>query len=77
MVSYTLTLAALGYALQAVAAPTYEVHPDRTAAVEEAFQRAWDGYYTYAFPNDTLRPISETYQNDRQVGAYVRAREYS
>lgn len=65
MVSCTITLAALGYASQAFAAPNYEAHPERTAAVKEAFQRAWDGYYQYAFPNDTLRPISETYENDR------------
>lgn len=66
MVSYALTLAAAaGLASQAVAAPSYEARPERAAAVQEAFQRAWDGYYEYAFPNDTLRPISKTYENDR------------
>ncbi|KAI1141404.1 glycoside hydrolase family 47 protein [Hypoxylon sp. FL0543] len=45
--------------------PAYVSHPDRQAAVKEAFQRSWDGYYQYAFPNDTLLPISKSYQNDR------------
>lgn len=46
-------------------APYYVTHPDRLDGVKEAFQRAWDGYYEYAFPNDSLKPISQTYTNDR------------
>jgi mannosyl-oligosaccharide alpha-1,2-mannosidase len=45
--------------------PSYVSHPDRLDGVKEAFQRAWDGYYEYAFPNDSLNPISKTYTNDR------------
>ncbi|RYP18007.1 hypothetical protein DL767_009926 [Monosporascus sp. MG133] len=67
MVSSAIALAAVSYISQAIAAPSYVAHPERTAAVKEAFQYAWDGYYTYAFPNDTLRPISQGYENDRQV----------
>ncbi|KAI1478070.1 glycoside hydrolase family 47 protein [Daldinia eschscholtzii] len=55
------TLAQSSYLSQ----PSYVSHPDRTDAVKAAFQRSWDGYYQYAFPNDTLRPISKGYQNDR------------
>ncbi|KAI1380521.1 glycoside hydrolase family 47 protein [Hypoxylon crocopeplum] len=57
--------AILGGAWHVLAAPSYVSHPDRQDAVKEAFQRSWDGYYQYAFPNDTLRPISRTSQNDR------------
>ncbi|KAI0200952.1 glycoside hydrolase family 47 protein [Astrocystis sublimbata] len=45
--------------------PSYVSHPDRLAGVKEAFQRSWDGYYEYAFPNDSLKPISKSYDNDR------------
>ncbi|TKA28340.1 Mannosyl-oligosaccharide alpha-1,2-mannosidase 1B [Salinomyces thailandicus] len=38
---------------------------DRAAAVKEAFQFAWDGYYQYAFPNDELHPISNSFSNSR------------
>ncbi|KAI3320198.1 glycoside hydrolase family 47 protein [Xylariaceae sp. AK1471] len=46
-------------------APSYVTQQDRLDGVKEAFQRAWDGYYEYAFPNDSLNPISKTYTNDR------------
>ncbi|KAI0553087.1 glycoside hydrolase family 47 protein [Xylaria curta] len=45
--------------------PSYVSHPDRLNGVKEAFQRSWNGYYQYAFPNDSLKPISKTYVNDR------------
>ena len=65
MRSSFIALAAASCVSQVAAAPEYVSHPDRTAAVKEAFQHAWDGYYQYAFPNDTLRPISQSYSNDR------------
>lgn len=65
MVSSTIKVAALGYAAQALAAPSYVAHPERAAAVAEVFQQSWDGYYKYAFPNDTLRPVSQSSENDR------------
>lgn len=34
-------------------------------AVKEAFDFAWNGYYTYAFPNDELHPVSRTAGNSR------------
>ncbi|ORY61367.1 glycoside hydrolase family 47 protein [Pseudomassariella vexata] len=46
-------------------APSYQAYPERAAAVMEAFDRAWDGYYQYAFPNDSLKPISKSFENDR------------
>ncbi|KAI0392266.1 glycoside hydrolase family 47 protein [Xylariaceae sp. FL0594] len=46
-------------------AASYIKHPDRLNGVKEAFQRSWDGYYKYAFPNDSLKPISKSYDNDR------------
>ncbi|KAI1815915.1 glycoside hydrolase family 47 protein [Poronia punctata] len=52
-------------ASRATGAASYVAHEDRLGAVKEAFQRAWDGYYEYAFPNDSLKPISKSYQNDR------------
>lgn len=47
--------------------PTYQSHPERTAAVKAAFQLSWDGYYKHAFPHDSLQPISNTYSDDRYV----------
>ena len=38
---------------------------DRAEAVREAFQFAWNGYYTYAFPNDELLPVTNTSDNPR------------
>lgn len=67
MVNTKQALAFLGSASYAIAQPSYVSHPERADAVKAAFQRSWDGYYQYAFPNDTLRPISKTYQNDRYV----------
>ncbi|KAI1197831.1 glycoside hydrolase family 47 protein [Nemania serpens] len=43
----------------------YVSHPRRLDGVKEAFQRSWNGYYKYAFPNDSLKPISKTFVNDR------------
>ncbi|KAF6805322.1 mannosyl-oligosaccharide alpha-mannosidase precursor [Colletotrichum sojae] len=50
-----------------VTAPNYTPQPDRARAVEQAFQRSWDGYRKFAFPNDTLRPVSNTFENDRNA----------
>ncbi|GKT94184.1 glycoside hydrolase family 47 protein [Colletotrichum tofieldiae] len=47
------------------AAPQYVNQPERANAVKEAFQRSWDGYRKFAFPNDTLKPVSNTFENDR------------
>ncbi|CAK7226116.1 Mannosyl-oligosaccharide alpha-1,2-mannosidase 1B [Sporothrix bragantina] len=47
------------------AKPSYVAHPDRVDAVKAAFQRSWDGYYAHAFPHDSLKPISNTYSDDR------------
>ncbi|KAI3333917.1 glycoside hydrolase family 47 protein [Ustulina deusta] len=70
---YTWALLALGSVSPAVVSasplavhrPSYVSHQDRLDGVKEAFQRSWDGYYEYAFPNDSLMPISKTYDNDR------------
>nr|OQO27309.1 Mannosyl-oligosaccharide alpha-1,2-mannosidase 1B [Rachicladosporium sp. CCFEE 5018] len=37
----------------------------RASAVKQAFQTAWDGYYKYAFPNDELYPVNNTFGNSR------------
>lgn len=39
----------------------------RAAAVQDAFQTAWNGYYTYAFPNDELLPVNNSFGNSRYV----------
>lgn len=44
---------------------TYEAHPDRAAAVQAVFRRAWAGYHEVAFPHDSLKPVSRTYVDDR------------
>ena len=37
----------------------------RAQAVKDAFQFAWDGYYKYAFPNDELHPVSNSFSDTR------------
>lgn len=44
-------------------APYYTAQPERAAAVQEAFDRAWNGYYTYAFPHDSLTPLTKSYDD--------------
>jgi hypothetical protein len=59
----------------ALAVPAHSPHYDtnsqtekqRAAAVKEAFQFAWDGYYKYAFPHDELHPVSNGYSDSRCV----------
>jgi mannosyl-oligosaccharide alpha-1,2-mannosidase len=53
------------------APPTYVANPSRANAVKAAFQRSWDGYYKYAFPHDSLRPISNGWYDDRLVFCVV------
>ncbi|KAI5922420.1 glycoside hydrolase family 47 protein [Camillea tinctor] len=68
MLSYPWTVAvALSSVSSALAASSisYVSHPERLEFVKEIFQRSWDGYYKYAFPNDSLKPISRSYMNDR------------
>lgn len=38
---------------------------EKAEAVVGAFQIAWTGYMDNAFPNDTLKPISNVGVNDR------------
>lgn len=38
---------------------------ERRDAVKAAFQFAWDGYSTYAFPNDELQPVNNSFTNSR------------
>jgi mannosyl-oligosaccharide alpha-1,2-mannosidase len=45
----------------------HTLNRERADAVKEAFQFAWDGYYTYAFPHDELHPVSNTYSDSRLV----------
>jgi len=37
----------------------------RAEAVIEMFRFAWNGYYTYAFPNDDLKPVNNSFGNSR------------
>ncbi|KAJ4293782.1 Mannosyl-oligosaccharide alpha-1,2-mannosidase 1B [Collariella sp. IMI 366227] len=43
----------------------YTVNQQRANTVKEAFQTSWDGYYKYAFPHDSLRPMSHGFADDR------------
>jgi mannosyl-oligosaccharide alpha-1,2-mannosidase len=45
--------------------PRYAVSQNRANAVKEAFQVSWDGYYKYAFPHDSLRPVTNGFADDR------------
>lgn len=42
-----------------------DVNEDRAAAVKEAFQFAWNGYFAYAFPSDELLPVTNKSGNSR------------
>lgn len=49
---------------------SYVYNQTRADAVKQTFQISWDGYYKYAFPGDSLLPVSNTFENDRSVQAY-------
>lgn len=42
-----------------------ELSQERADAVKAAFETAWDGYYEYAFPNDELLPVNNSFGNSR------------
>ncbi|KAH0262348.1 hypothetical protein KCU71_g20600, partial [Aureobasidium melanogenum] len=44
---------------------TLTVPQKRAQAVKEAFEFAWYGYHTYAFPNDELLPVTDSFSNTR------------
>ncbi|KAI0477799.1 glycoside hydrolase family 47 protein [Xylariaceae sp. FL0804] len=64
MVRHSWALAALS-CVSSASAISYVTHSDRLAAIEDIFQVSWDGYYKYAFPHDSLLPISRTWEDDR------------
>ena len=43
----------------------YDVNAARASAVAQTFQIGWDGYYEFAFPNDELEPVTNTFTNPR------------
>ncbi len=49
----------------AARALTYKPNSDRANAVKQTFQIAWDGYYKYAFPHDSLLPQTNSFADDR------------
>ena len=51
--------------------PTYTPNAERANAVKSAFQHAWKGYYEFAFPHDSLRPITNSWDDDRLVAGVV------
>jgi mannosyl-oligosaccharide alpha-1,2-mannosidase len=38
---------------------------DRAQAVVDTFKISWEGYYKYAFPNDELLPVNNSFSNSR------------
>jgi hypothetical protein len=48
------------------------VNTDRRAqAVVDVFRTSWEGYYTYAFPMDELRPVNNSGSNSRYVSMLI------
>ncbi|KAI1434763.1 glycoside hydrolase family 47 protein [Xylaria sp. CBS 124048] len=45
--------------------PAYITHQDRLDGIKAVFQTSWDGYFEFAFPNDSLQPLTKTFVNDR------------
>lgn len=43
----------------------YVTNQTRADAVKQTFQISWDGYYKYAFPGDSLLPVTNSFANDR------------
>lgn len=50
---------------KAFKAPTYKTNTNRADAVKEAFNFAWKGYIDHAFPHDSLKPVDNSYTDDR------------
>ncbi|KAG6296209.1 hypothetical protein E4U46_002879 [Claviceps purpurea] len=44
---------------------TPKADPAKASEVKKAFQTAWDGYYEFTFPHDTLMPVSAGSADDR------------
>lgn len=44
---------------------SYVTNQTRADAVKQTFQISWDGYYKYAFPGDSLLPVTNSFENDR------------
>jgi mannosyl-oligosaccharide alpha-1,2-mannosidase len=45
----------------------YTAQADRAQAVVDTFKLSWEGYYRYAFPNDELKPATNSFSNSRYV----------
>lgn len=45
----------------------YGAPVDRAQAVVDTFKLSWEGYYKYAFPNDELKPVTNSFSNSRYV----------
>jgi mannosyl-oligosaccharide alpha-1,2-mannosidase len=45
--------------------PPPEPEVDRAQAVIDTFRLSWEGYHTYAFPADELKPVTNTAGNSR------------
>ncbi|UPX12946.1 Mannosyl-oligosaccharide 1,2-alpha-mannosidase [Ascochyta rabiei] len=43
----------------------YSLSANRAQAVVDTFRLSWAGYYTYAFPNDELLPVTNSFGNSR------------
>jgi mannosyl-oligosaccharide alpha-1,2-mannosidase len=38
---------------------------ERAQAVVDTFKLSWEGYYRYAFPNDELKPVTNSFGNSQ------------
>jgi mannosyl-oligosaccharide alpha-1,2-mannosidase len=54
-----------GVASRRYSKPNYKANPERAAAIKDAFQFAWDGYYKIAYPHDTFKPATDSWEDDR------------
>jgi mannosyl-oligosaccharide alpha-1,2-mannosidase len=53
------------FVAEAVEKRQYTAPKDRAQAVVDTFKLSWDGYHTYAFPNDELKPVTNGFSNSR------------
>lgn len=49
----------------------YDSPVNRSQAVVDTFKLSWEAYYQYAFPNDELYPITNSFGNSRYKQPHI------
>ncbi|KAK4147537.1 glycoside hydrolase [Dichotomopilus funicola] len=65
LLSGLVSAAATGAVPRSNNPPHYIATESRANSVREAFLVSWEGYEEYALPHDTLKPVSDEFEDDR------------